>query len=57
VLLIATRTLEAAAPGQEAYQAGYRANMAGNWAEVVGKMRRAIQDDPREGIQRFKDRV
>ncbi len=48
--------LEAATPGQEAYQAGYRAFMAGKWEQAVEGMRRAIQEDPREGKQRFKDK-
>lgn len=56
VLLTTALALEAATPGQEAYQAGYRAYMAGNWVEAAEKMRRALQEDPREGLQRFKDR-
>lgn len=55
-LLVTAFALEAATPGQEAYQAGYRAYMAGNWVEAVEKMRRALQEDPHEGVQRFKDR-
>lgn len=56
VVLSTALALEAATPGQEAYQAGYRAYMAGNWVEAAEKMRRALQEDPREGVQRFKDK-
>ncbi|MCG3191237.1 MAG: hypothetical protein DIJKHBIC_00462 [Thermoanaerobaculia bacterium] len=55
LVLLPARGLLAGSPaGRTAYVEGQNAFIASDWSSVVSKMRIAIQDDPEEGLEKFK---